>query len=106
MIAALRTLILAHAYRARFGAQTRIQFSIVKDVDMATIKERLATLEADNATLKAALASHSDAITGTASESDLTALSDRVTTIEGEIGVDAAPVPAVTLDADGNLTAA
>ena len=91
---------------AIIATRTTITVVIRKDPDMATIKERLATLEADNATLKAALASHSDAITGTASESDLTALSDRVTTIEGEIGVGAAPVPAATLDADGSLTAA
>lgn len=58
-----------------------------KDPAMATIKERLAALEAAAATQASAAAS-----------SDVAALAERVTAIEAEIGTDPAPEAMPTAD--------
>jgi hypothetical protein len=66
-----------------------------KDPAMATIKERLATLEAAVAAVPAPVDTSSFA-----KEADLTAVADRVTVIEAEIGTDPVPATAPVADPD------
>ncbi|MDR6850377.1 hypothetical protein [Sphingomonas sp. BE137] len=74
----------AVAYAIR---RTTISVVIRKDPDMATIKERLAALEAQ-------AADHSDALTSAATKDEVAALATRVDGIDAEIGAD--PAPAAT----------
>lgn len=88
---------------------TTITVVIRKDPDMDTIKQRIAALEADNATLKAQLADHGATLTNAATVDDLSsvrrdvssltsgidAVTTRVADVEAEIGTDPIPAPAV-----------
>lgn len=82
------TLVLAGLLLGVIYVMTRHSIIVInqKDPAMATIKERLAALEA------AVAAAPAPVDTSTfAKEGDLTAVADRVTAIETEIGSDPAP---------------
>lgn len=77
---ALLALAIIGVATALLSARTSISIIVRKDPDMATIKERLAALEA----------AHPDFAT----KADVDALAGRVTEVEGEIGTDPAPASA------------
>lgn len=83
-------LIGAVAYMIR---RTTIPIVIRKDPDMATIKERLAPLEA-------VAADHGDTLAAVATKDDVAAVADRVDEINTEIGNDPAPAPVATPSVD------
>ncbi len=104
---ALVALAVILAALAVIAMRTTITVVIRKDPDMATIKARLAALEAGQADIntsldgiKASLDALAHPDTGAASAADLTALSAKVDAIAADIGTDAPAADAIPV-ADG-----
>lgn len=97
MMAATILALLAIAIITALLSRTHVHIIIRKDPDMATIKERLAALEASVADLN-----HPS--TGAASVAEVTALTGRVDAIDAEIGSD--PVQATGVADGGGETVA